>query len=107
MGQVMSVLIEKNDHPGEKTQVFNTDDNQTAVTIHMLKVNEKQAGQNKSLRRFDLSDIPPAPRVCRKSVTFDIDANGILNVSAKDKATGKGNPLSSTSSGFQMTKSNK
>ena len=92
MGQVMSVLIEKNTTiPSKKTQVFSTaDDNQTAVTIHVLQGERKQAGQNKSLGRFDLSDIPPAPRGTRQiEVSFDIDANGILNVSAKDKATGK------------------
>ena len=92
MGQVMSVLIEKNTTiPTKKTQVFSTaDDNQTAVTIHVLQGERKQAGQNKSLGRFDLSDIPPSPRgVPQIEVAFDIDANGILNVSAKDKATGK------------------
>ena len=92
MGQVMSVLIEKNTTiPTKKTQVFSTaDDNQTAVTIHVLQGERKQAGQNKSLGRFDLSDIPPAPRgMPQIEVAFDIDANGILNVSAKDKATGK------------------
>ena len=92
MGQVMSVLIEKNTTiPTNKTQVFSTaDDNQTAVTIHVLQVERKQAGQNKSLGRFDLTDIPPAPRgMPQIEVAFDIDANGILNVSAKDKATGK------------------
>ena len=92
MGQVMSVLIEKNTTiPTKETQVFSTaDDNQTAVTIHVLQGERKQAGQNKSLGRFDLSDIPPAPRgMPQIEVAFDIDANGILNVSAKDKATGK------------------
>ena len=92
MGQVMSVLIEKNTTiPTNKTQVFSTaDDNQTAVTIHILQGERKQAGQNKSLGRFDLTDIPPAPRgMPQIEVAFDIDANGILNVSAKDKATGK------------------
>jgi molecular chaperone DnaK len=92
MGQVMSVLIEKNTTiPSKKTQVFSTaDDNQTAVTIHVLQGERKQAGQNKSLGRFDLSDIPPAPRgMPQIEVAFDIDANGILNVSAADKATGK------------------
>jgi molecular chaperone DnaK len=71
--------------------VFSTaDDNQTAVTIHVLQGERKQAGQNKSLGRFDLSNIPPAPRGTPQiEVAFDIDANGILNVSAKDKATGK------------------
>ena len=92
LGQVMSVLIEKNTTiPTKKTQVFSTaDDNQTAVTIHVLQGERKQAGQNKSLGRFDLSDIPPSPRgMPQIEVAFDIDANGILNVSAKDKATGK------------------
>jgi molecular chaperone DnaK len=92
LGQVMSVLIEKNTTiPSKKTQVFSTaDDNQTAVTIHVLQGERKQAGENKSLGRFDLADIPPAPRgMPQIEVAFDIDANGILNVSAKDKATGK------------------
>jgi molecular chaperone DnaK len=92
LGGVMSVLIEKNTTiPTKKQQVFSTaDDNQTAVTIHVLQGERKQAGQNKSLGRFDLSDIPPSPRgVPQIEVSFDIDANGILNVSAKDKATGK------------------
>ena len=92
LGGVMSPLIEKNTTiPTKKTQVFSTaDDNQTAVTIHVLQGERKQAGQNKSLGRFDLSDIPPAPRgMPQIEVAFDIDANGILNVSAKDKATGK------------------
>jgi molecular chaperone DnaK len=92
LGGVMSVLIEKNTTiPTKKTQVFSTaDDNQTAVTIHVLQGERKQAAQNKSLGRFDLSDIPPAPRgLPQIEVSFDIDANGILNVSAKDKATGK------------------
>ncbi len=92
LGGVMSALIEKNTTiPTKKTQVFSTaEDNQTAVTIHVLQGERKQAGQNKSLGRFDLSDIPPAPRgLPQIEVSFDIDANGILNVSAKDKATGK------------------
>ncbi len=87
-----SVLIEKNTTiPTKKQQVFSTaDDNQTAVTIHVLQGERKQASQNKSLGRFDLADIPPAPRgMPQVEVSFDIDANGILNVSAKDKATGK------------------
>ncbi len=92
LGGVMSVLIEKNTTiPTKKQQVFSTaDDNQTAVTIHVLQGERKQASQNKSLGRFDLTDIPPAQRgMPQVEVSFDIDANGILNVSAKDKATGK------------------
>ncbi|MES2720626.1 MAG: molecular chaperone DnaK [Pseudomonadota bacterium] len=92
MGGVMTVLIEKNTTiPTKKQQVFSTaDDNQAAVTIHVLQGERKQAAQNKSLGRFDLADIPPAPRgMPQIEVTFDIDANGILNVGAKDKATGK------------------
>ena len=92
LGQVMSVLIEKNTTiPTKKTQVFSTaDDNQTAVTIHVLQGERKQATGNKSLGQFNLEDIPPAPRgVPQIEVAFDLDANGILNVSAKDKATGK------------------
>lgn len=92
MGGVATVLIEKNTTiPTKKTQVFSTaDDNQSAVTIHVVQGERKQAAQNKSLGRFDLSDIPPAPRgMPQIEVAFDLDANGILNVSAKDKATGK------------------
>ncbi|MBA54797.1 MAG: molecular chaperone DnaK [Pseudomonadales bacterium] len=92
MGGVMTPLIEKNTTiPTKKSQIFSTaDDNQTAVTVHVCQGERKQASQNKSLGRFDLSDIPPAPRgMPQIEVTFDIDANGILNVSAKDKATGK------------------
>lgn len=92
MGGVATPLIDKNTTiPTKKSQVFSTaDDNQTAVTIHVVQGERKQAAQNKSLGRFDLADIPLAPRgVPQVEVTFDIDANGILNVSAKDKATGK------------------
>jgi len=92
MGGVMSALIEKNTTiPTQKSQVFSTaDDSQPAVTIHVLQGERKQAGQNKSLGQFDLADIPPAPRGTPQiEVSFDLDANGILNVSAKDKATGK------------------
>jgi len=92
MGGVMTKLIEKNTTiPTKTSQVFSTaEDNQTAVTVHVLQGEREMAKDNKSLGRFDLQDIPPAPRgVPQIEVTFDIDANGILNVSAKDKATGK------------------
>ncbi len=92
LGGVASTLIDKNTTiPTKKTQVFSTaDDNQTAVTIHVVQGERKQATQNKSLGRFDLTDIPPAPRgMPQIEVSFDLDANGILNVSARDKATGK------------------
>jgi len=92
MGGVATAVIDKNTTiPTKKSQVFSTaDDNQSAVTIHVVQGERKQAAQNKSLGRFDLADIPPAPRgVPQIEVTFDLDANGILNVSAKDKATGK------------------
>ena len=92
LGGVMTKLIEKNTTiPTKAQQVFSTaDDNQTAVTVHVLQGEREQASANKSLGRFDLSDIPPAPRgVPQVEVSFDIDANGILHVSAKDKATGK------------------
>jgi molecular chaperone DnaK len=92
MGGVATPVIEKNTTiPTKKSQIFSTaDDNQTAVTIHVVQGERKQATSNKSLGRFDLADIPPAPRgMPQIEVTFDIDANGILNVGAKDKATGK------------------
>jgi molecular chaperone DnaK len=92
MGGVATALIEKNTTiPTKKSQIFSTaEDNQSAVTIHVVQGERKQAAQNKSLGRFDLSDIPAGPRgMPQIEVTFDIDANGILNVSAADKATGK------------------
>jgi len=92
MGGVMTKLIEKNTTiPTKTSQVFSTaDDNQNAVTVHVLQGERQMAKDNKSLGRFDLTDIPPAPRgVPQIEVTFDIDANGILNVSAKDKGTGR------------------
>jgi molecular chaperone DnaK len=92
MGGVMTKLVEKNTTiPTKAQQVFSTaEDNQTAVTVHVLQGEREMATGNKSLGRFDLSDIPPAPRgIPQIEVSFDIDANGILNVSAKDKATGK------------------
>jgi molecular chaperone DnaK len=92
MGGVATPVIDKNTTiPTKKSQVFSTaEDNQTAVTIHVVQGERKQAAQNKSLGRFDLAEIPPAPRgVPQIEVTFDLDANGILNVSAQDKATGK------------------
>jgi molecular chaperone DnaK len=101
MGGVATPLIEKNTTiPTRKSQTFSTaDDNQTAVTIHVVQGERKQATQNKSLGRFDLADIPPAPRgMPQIEVTFDIDANGILHVSAKDKATGKEQSIRITAS---------
>ncbi|MCD6038707.1 MAG: dnaK [Gammaproteobacteria bacterium] len=92
LGGVMTKLIEKNTTiPTKANQVFSTAaDNQTAVTVHVLQGEREVASANKSLGRFDLTDIPPAPRgMPQVEVTFDIDANGILHVSAKDKATGK------------------
>jgi molecular chaperone DnaK len=92
LGGVMTKLIEKNTTiPTKAANVFSTaDDNQTAVTIHVLQGERERSQDNKSLGKFDLTDIPPAARgTPQVEVTFDIDANGILNVSAKDKATGK------------------
>ena len=102
MGGVATPLIEKNTTiPTKKSQIFSTaDDNQTAVTIHVVQGERKQAASNKSLGRFDLADIPPAPRgMPQIEVTFDLDANGILHVSAKDKATGKEQSIRITASG--------
>ena len=96
MGGVMTKLIEKNTTiPTKASQVFSTaEDNQTAVTVHVLQGEREMASGNKSLGRFDLSDIPLAPRgMPQIEVTFDIDANGIMHVSAKDKATGKENKI--------------
>jgi molecular chaperone DnaK len=101
MGGVATPLIDKNTTiPTKKSQVFSTaEDSQTAVTIHVVQGERKQASANKSLGRFDLADIPPAPRgLPQIEVTFDIDANGILNVSAKDKATGKQQSIRITAS---------
>jgi len=92
MGGVMTKLVEKNTTiPTKASQVFSTaDDNQAAVTVHVLQGEREMASGNKSLGRFDLTDIPPAARgIPQIEVSLDIDANGILNVSAKDKATGK------------------
>jgi molecular chaperone DnaK len=92
----MTKLIKKNTTiPTKANQVFSTaDDNQSAVTIHVLQGEREMASGNKSLGQFNLSDIPPAPRgMPQIEVTFDIDANGILHVSAKDKATGKENKI--------------
>lgn len=101
MGGVATPLIEKNTTiPTKKSQIFSTaEDNQSAVTIHVVQGERKQAAQNKSLGRFDLADIPPAPRgMPQIEVTFDLDANGILHVGAKDKATGKEQSIRITAS---------
>ena len=101
LGGVMTKLIEKNTTiPTTASQIFSTaEDNQSAVTVHVLQGEREMASANKSLGRFDLTDIPPAPRgVPQIEVTFDIDANGILHVSAKDKATGKEQSIRITAS---------
>lgn len=101
LGGVMTKLIQKNTTiPTKETQTFSTaDDNQMAVTVHVLQGEREMSKDNKSLGRFDLTDIPPAPRgVPQIEVTFDIDANGIMHVSAKDKATGKENKIEIKSS---------
>jgi molecular chaperone DnaK len=102
MGGVATPLIEKNTTiPTKKSQIFSTaEDNQSAVTIHVVQGERKQASGNKSLGRFDLADIPPSRRgMPQIEVTFDLDANGILNVSAKDKATNKQQSIRITASG--------
>jgi molecular chaperone DnaK len=101
MGGVATPLIEKNTTiPTKKSQIFSTaEDNQSAVTIHVVQGERKQASGNKSLGRFDLADIPPSPRgMPQIEVTFDLDANGILHVSAQDKATGKEQSIRITAS---------
>ena len=101
MGGVMTTLIERNTTiPVRKKDTFSTaEDNQTAVDIHVLQGERPMAADNMSLGRFRLEGIPPAPRgVPQVEVTFDIDANGILNVSARDKATGKEQKVTITAS---------
>jgi molecular chaperone DnaK len=92
VGDIFTKIIDKNTTiPTKKSQIFSTAaDNQTAVTIHVLQGERPMASNNKSLGKFDLTNIPPAPRgVPQIEVTFDIDSNGIIHVSAKDKGTGK------------------
>ena len=101
LGGVMTPIIERNTTiPVKKSQVFSTaEDNQTAVTIHVLQGERPMAADNMSLGQFNLEGIPPAPRgMPQVEVTFDIDANGILNVSAQDKATGKEQTITITAS---------
>jgi molecular chaperone DnaK len=101
LGGVMTKLIERNTTiPSKKSEIFSTaDDNQTAVDIHVLQGERAMAGDNMTLGKFRLEGIPPAPRgVPQVEVTFDIDANGILNVHAKDKATGKEQKITITAS---------
>ena len=101
LGGVMTKLIDKNTTiPANAEQVFSTaDDNQTAVTIHVLQGEREMASGNKTLGTFILDGIPPAPRgVPQIEVTFDIDANGILSVTAKDMATGKDQKITITAS---------
>jgi molecular chaperone DnaK len=101
LGGVMTTLIERNTTiPVKKTEVFSTaEDNQTSVDVHVLQGERPMASDNMSLGRFRLDGIPPAPRgIPQVEVTFDIDANGILNVTAKDKATGKEQKITITAS---------
>jgi len=102
LGAVTTKLIERNTTiPTSKTETFTTaEDGQTRVSIHVLQGEREMAASNKTLGRFDLADLPPAPRgIPQIEVAFDIDVNGILNVSAKDKATGKSQKITITSSG--------
>ena len=101
LGGVMTPLIEKNTTiPAKKSEMFSTaEDNQPAVSIHVLQGEREMASDNKTLGRFELVGIQPAPRGTPQiEVTFDIDANGIVNVSASDKATGKAQSIQITAS---------